>query len=141
MKKVLKWLLLILWMSIIFIFSNQANSGDITHNVIEEVFYNIQPAWIIDFLNFTIRKIAHITEYLILFFLVISLLKEYNIKERKKLLMGIIFCFVYAVLDEYHQSLVPGRTSTFKDVLIDMIGVLIGYIIFISKLKKHKNNF
>ena len=37
--------------------------------------------------------------------------------------------FVYAVLDEYHQSLVPGRTSTFKDVLIDMIGVLIGNII------------
>ena len=71
----------------------------------------------------------------------VSLLKEYNITERKKLLMGIIFCFVYAVLDEYHQSLVPGRTSTFKDVLIDMIGVLIGYIIFISKLKKHKNNF
>lgn len=128
MKKIIKWTLLILWMIVIFLFSNQAHSGDITHNALENVFFNIQPAWIIDTLNFLIRKLAHITEYLILFFLIISLLKEYSLNDRKIILVSIVFCLIYAITDELHQSLIPGRTSTYKDVLIDISGVLIASI-------------
>ena len=38
------------------------------------------------------------------------------------------FCFLYACSDEFHQAFVPGRVGQFSDVLIDMIGVLLGVI-------------
>ena len=36
--------------------------------------------------------------------------------------------FIYACSDEFHQAFVPGRVGQFSDVLIDMIGVLVGVI-------------
>ena len=135
MKKIIKWLLLIIWLIVIFIFSNQANSGESTHDIIENIIPIIKNSNQIDIINFIVRKLAHITEYLILALLTISLLKEYTKNERLIIIISIIFCFLYASLDEIHQSFVIGRTSTFKDVLIDTTGSIIGNIIYIIKKK------
>lgn len=35
------------------------------------------------------------------------------------------------VLDEFHQSFVPGRTPAFSDVFSDAAGVIIGYALFV----------
>ena len=54
-----------------------------------------------------------------------------NIKKEKIiLLISIIFCFIFALTDEYHQSLVPGRTSVFTDVIIDTIGGILSIITY-----------
>lgn len=129
-KKIIKWLFLIIWMLVIFLFSHQANSGEVTHGIIEQILPGIKTSSLIDFLNFIIRKSAHITEYFILTLLTISLLKEYTKKERRILLISIIFCFLYATTDEFHQSFVAGRTRTFKDVLIDTSGGILALIIY-----------
>lgn len=134
MKKLKKWIYLILWLLVIFIFSSQANSGDITHNIIGEVVntnYTITTT-----LNFLIRKLAHLTEYFILALLTISLLKEYTKKQKIIIITTIIFCFLYALTDEYHQSLVPGRSALFTDVLIDTTGSLIATIVYYLSNKK-----
>ncbi len=44
-------------------------------------------------------------------------------------LLGGVFCVLFAVADEWHQSFVAGRVSDPKDVLIDSIGVIAGLII------------
>lgn len=137
-NKLKKWLLLLIWMLIIFMFSNQANSGSVTHSMVEQVLPNIKYTSLIDIINFTIRKLAHLTEYFILTHLTISLLKEYTTREKIILAISIIFCFIYAMADEFHQSLIPGRTSLFRDVIIDTIGgfiALITYKLF-HKIKK-----
>ena len=36
--------------------------------------------------------------------------------------------FLYAVSDEFHQSFVPGRSASIRDVLIDTIGIIGFYI-------------
>lgn len=134
MKKLKKWIYLILWLLVIFIFSSQANSGDITHNIIGEVAntnYTITTT-----LNFLIRKLAHLTEYFILALLTISLLKEYTKKQKIIIITTIIFCFLYALTDEYHQSLVPGRSALFTDVLIDITGSQIATIVYYLSNKK-----
>ncbi|MBQ3466792.1 MAG: VanZ family protein, partial [Oscillospiraceae bacterium] len=41
-------------------------------------------------------------------------------------LTGLLFCFLYACSDEFHQLFVPGRAGMFSDVLIDTVGVLFG---------------
>lgn len=141
MKKTKKWLILLAWMFIIFLFSNQANSGTITHNMVEQILPKTEKINIIDIINFIIRKLAHLIEYLILTLLTISLFKEYTKKEKIIIITSIIFCFLYACTDEYHQSLIPGRTSLFSDVIIDTTGGIIAIIIYkLFQIIKLKNN-
>ena len=95
-KKLRAWLMLIFWMGIIFLLSHQPNSGQATYNVIENIFVNIKINSIISAINFIIRKFAHLTEYFILAFLTVSLLKEYTKKQIIIFVVTLFFCFSYA---------------------------------------------
>ncbi|MBR3161110.1 MAG: VanZ family protein [Bacilli bacterium] len=139
MKKTIKWIAFITWLIIIFIFSHQPNSGDTTHGIIENIIPILKNSKWLDIINYIIRKLAHITEYLILSLLTISLMKEYTKKEKIIILFSILFCFFYACTDEFHQSLIVGRTSKFTDALIDTVGSLIGIIIYKIKLNTKKD--
>jgi VanZ family protein len=44
--------------------------------------------------------------------------------------LSVFFTFLVGCLDEWHQSILPGRTSTFRDVLIDTSGALLFNAIF-----------
>lgn len=135
-SKFLKLLILILWMGIIFGFSHQPNSGQVTYNIIEEIIPIIKTDTLIDIINFIIRKSAHITEYFILTILFVSLYKEYTNNKNKIIIISIISCFLYACTDEIHQLFIIGRTGQFIDVLIDTFGGLlfiIPYYIYINK--------
>ena len=43
----------------------------------------------------------------------------------------VILCVIAGVLDEFHQSFVPGRSVSAGDVIADFIGGTIGVIIFV----------
>ncbi len=128
-------------MLIIFLLSHQPNSGTETHNIIEKLLPHIKDSNTINIINIIIRKLAHIIEYFILTYLIYSLLKEYNLKRNKNIILSIIFSFLYSLTDEFHQSFIIGRTSEFTDCLIDTSGSFIFIItnIIYNKLKKHKN--
>ncbi|WP_041705280.1 VanZ family protein [Clostridium ljungdahlii] len=81
-------------------------------------------------LNLIIRKNAHAFEYFILAILVSGVLFEFNVKGAKALIYIMFVCLFYAVMDEFHQAFVPGRSSLVSDVLIDFLGSLIGIFIF-----------
>lgn len=124
-SKFLKLLILILWMGIIFCFSNQPNSGQETHDIIEETITTVKKETFIDIINFIMRKSAHMTEYFILTILFVSLYKEYTNNKNKLIMISIISCFLYACTDEIHQLFIIGRAGQFIDVLIDTIGGLL----------------
>ena len=44
----------------------------------------------------------------------------------KLLFVAGLFCVAFAGLDEWHQSFVPGRSPSPRDVLIDSIGIFAG---------------
>jgi VanZ family protein len=46
----------------------------------------------------------------------------------KASMVALLLTAVYAVSDEYHQSFVPGRTATGKDILFDMLGMGIAWL-------------
>ena len=139
-KKLLKILILIFWMGIIFAFSHQPNSGEATYNIIEKVLPTIQTNDLIEVINFIIRKSAHLIEYFILTLLSVSLLKEYTKNKKIIIITSLIFCFIYACMDEFHQAFVIGRTNSFRDVLIDTTGGLLFIITYIIYNLKYKRN-
>lgn len=129
-RKVIKSLLLLIWMFIIFLFSHQPHSGQATHSLIEQFLPMITNTTIINIINFIIRKSAHLTEYFILAILTISLLKDYHLTNKKIMIITLVFCFIYALTDEYHQTFIAGRTGQFKDSLIDTIGAITAIVTY-----------
>ena len=87
-----------------------------------------------------IRKYAHMAEYAALAVPSFLLFREL-ISARSPLLSGlvcIVFSYLYACSDEFHQAFVPGRSSAFSDTLVDLAGTLIGVLplVTISVLRK-----
>lgn len=97
--------------------------------------------------NLFVRKLGHFSEYAILgffafaYFSSIFQIGKERIQFKTTLFTSFLFCFSYAVSDEFHQTFVIGRDGNFIDVLIDSGGVLFGIIIsiilfFVKILKK-----
>ncbi|AHA30772.1 VanZ family protein [Exiguobacterium sp. MH3] len=77
------------------------------------------------FIEFFIRKAAHVSTFLVLGVGLIDL-------TRRRLTTGLAVLFAYslaitvAVFDEFHQILTGDRTGLIQDVLLDGTGALIG---------------
>lgn len=151
MKKAISIISLILWMIIIFSFSSaDANKSTGTSDKVITTMIEIkdkitdqetpisEKEIIVKNSSFYVRKIAHITEYLILGFLMFNLLKQYSVTNIN---YAIGLSVLYSCTDEFHQLFINGRSGSFKDVLIDTIGILLGtYLYKILVIKKKKVN-
>ena len=134
-KRIIFLILIIIWMSLIFSLSAQTatDSGDLSGGIIDKILnlfgkeladFDINE---IDFMQFIIRKCAHMCIYIILSVLVTIELLMYSIK--KQYILSCIISVCYAISDEIHQYFVPGRSCELRDVLIDTFGVIIGMLI------------
>ena len=112
-KKIIKILPAIVWMSVIFYFSSRSTAGIGTNSTN----------------RFLILKSFHLIEYAVL-----AILLSLAIFKRSLI---IFIAYLYAISDEIHQSFVPGRTSRFRDTLIDLVGILLGVLI-LGKIKNTK---
>lgn len=133
MKKIIKLLFIVIWLLVIFLFSNQdgSTSTSLTNGILEKYLFFVDS----DIFFMIIRKMAHITEYFILGILVLNFINEFKID--KKIVVSILICFILASFDEFHQLFIPDRTGRLLDVFIDMIGASLG-ILILSLIKNHK---
>ena len=147
-KKIIKIILVLICMITIFTFSNDSsNESNKKSNkliiTVAEIFnkkklsINEKEKYIEKFV-FIVRKGAHFSIYFILGFLVASLLKEYNIIDKRMVFYSLLFCFIYSCSDEIHQLFINGRSGEIRDVLIDSIGALIGISLYYL-IRRRKN--
>jgi VanZ family protein len=125
----LRWIPAVLFMAMIFLFSNQpgGESGTLS-KVILDFLHSIGldfRAWFGTNAIFVIRKTAHFTEYFILFWLVLLAFGNFR-SNRWKIL---VVCILYAASDEFHQLFIPGRVGNVGDVMIDSAGAIFGFLI------------
>jgi VanZ family protein len=52
---------------------------------------------------------------------------------------ALFYSFLYSLTDEFHQLFVPGRSSEFKDILIDTIAASLALLVILS-VKHIRNN-
>jgi len=81
---------------------------------------------------FGVDKIIHGIEYAVLGLLLARSIISSKPEFSKETLMLLIVTLgtLYGILDEFHQSFVPGRSSSHWDVLADGFGSLIGVLFY-----------
>ena len=94
---------------------------------------NSEQQVVLKFVNPVIRKLAHATEYAALA-IVVGFALQFLKRNRSRVVnyfYAIIICGMIATLDETLQRYIFGRTGQFSDVVIDVMGALIGGCIYV----------
>jgi len=143
-KKHIKWIWVIGWMILIFIFSSQP--GDISNENNKFVVYvfnllglNLNSIFG-TMSDFIVRKAAHFTEYFILYILLYRAMNTKKNADIKIFIGAILVVFLYACSDELHQAFVPGRVCAFRDVLVDTCGGLTAFLFMFIRITFKKNS-
>jgi VanZ family protein len=129
------WLPPIGWAALIFAFSSEAFSGANTSGILESLLRHLFPALSasdIEMIHVLIRKLGHFGEYFVLSILVMRALRQetHDKFSPRQLALGLALTALYAVSDELHQALVPSRSASIIDVLIDVFGGFCGILWF-----------
>lgn len=131
-RSILIWIPAIIWMLIIFLFSNQPGGGSGALSKMVMAFlakYGLDfQAWFGEHAVWVLRKLAHFSIYFILFLLLqwpIRSLKPW--KTGKWIALGVTV--LYAASDEFHQLFIPGRVGDILDVGIDSLGAITAFLL------------
>ena len=137
--KIIKLILIIIWMITVFRFSGQqgTESGD-TSRKFTIIIIRIMTGKSLEIndpfvegVQLFIRKFAHFTIYAIGGFLIMNYAYSTDKTQKQKILHSIGFGGVYAITDEIHQFFVSGRSGNIFDVGIDTLGVITGVLMYI----------
>ncbi len=114
-----RWLPPLLMMMIIFWWSAQSNiPGPGTSIVVW---------W-----DFILKKVAHLTEYALLFFSLQRALNWYTKEDLATYSWAFVLLILYALSDEMHQSFTLGRHPMLRDVGFDTLG---GFLVYLRLMK------
>ncbi len=126
---------MIIWMILIYNASTTAGSSTHSFRLVRFLVSFIREREIdlsyetLDSVNLILRKAAHVSEYAILSLLAARFIQFGTSQlKRKSIPIALGICLLYASLDEFHQSFVPGRTAALRDVLIDSSGAFFALI-------------
>ena len=148
-KTILLFTMNIFWMFVIFYFSAQPAqessqmSGfvkDCIDKVVSLLFNGNMPGIFTEnkqLIEHLVRKLGHVTEYLILGLLTGASLRK--LTPKKAALIALAVCVIYASSDEFHQIFVNGRGPSVTDVLLDSAASAVGVCI-IKFRKAHVRN-
>ena len=139
-RKLLIMLAVVFWMAIIFKLSAQpGEQSNLLSTKVTTIIVSLAQQFRSDVnvlsLNYLIRKCAHFLAYLVLGIIVLFAMRRIGLTGKKGILWTLLICIGYAITDELHLGVVPGRTPKLMDVLIDSSGASLGisiYVLFVE---------
>lgn len=108
-----RWLPAVAWMVLIFVLSSQSGLAATEDVDVER----------------PLRGLAHLVSFGILAGLLLFALAGFRRPTLATAAVALGLATLYAVIDEWHQSMVPSRTGRVEDVVTDTVGALIGLIV------------
>ncbi len=138
LRKLLPWLPTLLWLSVLAAFSTDTFSAEHTGSVLQKIIraiYGGISTRQFQALHFLVRKAAHFFSYGILgvcaFY---SWRASLPARPRWTLRWSALALLLTlaAAMDEFHQSFVPSRTASPRDVMLDMMGAIFFQVMIAS---------
>jgi VanZ family protein len=130
-RKLLLWLPTLLWLCLLTVLSTDSfsaeHTGSILWRIVHTVYGGISERQF-EVLHFFVRKGAHFT-----FYGMLSVFAYYSWKATlparriwtfRWASLALAVTLIAGSLDEFHQSFVPSRTASYRDVLLDVTGAL-----------------
>lgn len=151
-SRIIKVCFLIFWMILIFYFSMDTgvestakSDGFIirtTEMILRRKLTSEEKQQYIDNYQIYVRKTAHVMVYFFLGLSFIFLLQDFHPIQKRDVILTILFVFLYACSDEFHQLFVQERAGQFRDVLLDTFGGILASFFFyqIYLIRKKKQN-
>jgi VanZ family protein len=129
------WLPVVIWMAVIFSASADAKSVQRSRfiaPILHWLFPRISEETI-SLIVLIARKCAHLTVYAIMGLLFWRALRQPVKSDPRpwswpQAGWAVLFVALYAASDEFHQSFVPSRDASVRDVVIDTIGAMLGML-------------
>ncbi len=149
--RILLAILLVLWMLFIYLLSADNGAESEIKSTAAAGWTVILTDWLDTFFHFrdpelvkfifhaSIRKVAHLFEYAVLSCLWLCFLRTFTQKKHLLIIPPALLSVLYAAFDEFHQTLVPGRSGQLSDVFVDATGAAIGIACVFLILHLHKN--
>lgn len=118
---------MLIWMALIFFLSHQ-DKDESTRTAAWALkilaWLQLTPEMLVRYhVPLLVRKLAHFTEYFVLYLLVFRVMRQYK-ESHQALVYSWLVCVAYAATDEFHQTFIFGRVGQVMDVGIDSLGAL-----------------
>ena len=132
MWRLRQWGPLILLLGVIWILSTLLFSADSTGRVVFPALRKLIPAITAHELrevHYWMRKLAHVCVYFLLSLVLLRALRRGRPGWRPSWALGALgLVIAIAFLDELHQSFVPGRGASIRDVILDMAAAALAQV-------------
>jgi len=140
------WLPLVLWMTVIFGASSSFGRPESTSRFVRPILLWLNPRMSEETINkvhYAVRKTAHFVEYSMLGLLLWRAVyydPALASWRSRSFFLALLLAALYAASDEFHQSFVPGRDASVRDVTLDTCGAGFGLaaVWTARKLRKKK---
>ena len=144
MRVLINWILWACWLRVIFGNSSDAMSADHTSHFLFPLLRWLFPGIskeAMDWIHFFIRKGAHMSEYAILYLLSWRVFHGTGtpVWKWRRAAGALLFVALFAASDEYHQSFVPSREASVRDVLIDVTGASLALLCIWRWKRRHQD--
>jgi VanZ family protein len=128
------WVPALLWSALLLLASGKQGRGTLTEALLQWALTgtvgNISPE-MFKLLHFLFRKTLHVTAYGIAASLNFRAVRAGRAGWTPKWsIIAIALAAIVGALDEWHQTLVPGRTGTIDDVALDTAGAALAQLIW-----------
>jgi VanZ family protein len=117
-KILVRWMAVVFWMGVIFALSATPSLAS-----------PFEPVY-----DFILRKLAHLTVYAVLTVLLFRAFRLHAARPTHAWWLAMLVAALYACSDEWHQTVVPGREGTGRDVVIDSMGI-VGVWVLVSRTR------
>jgi len=127
-----RWIALLAWIAVIFLFSTDSFSSSGTSRIIVPALQFLFPSLSPEQLHIAhviCRKAGHVLEYFVLGVLAWRAIRSVPMGWFAPELLTVALVLVVAFSDEFHQSFVPSRTSALADIGYDFIGGMTGILL------------
>ena len=85
-----------------------------------------------------VQNLLHIPLFGLFAYLWLRAFTRHGFSKTKTFIFTIAITVGYGILDEFHQTFVPGRYGSLTDMLLNIVGIITGAVIYLQRAESSK---